>query len=175
MTKEKKAAYNKTYNESHREERRVRDKVYYKSHKEKLIARQKRYYEAHTEKILITQKAYKIAHKDEIAAITKAYDTALKKAAFEAYGGCECKWCGEVDFQLLCLDHVNNDGSKHRKETGKGTSFYRWLKTHNYPSGLQVLCWNCNMAKQFNGGVLPENRKDKLRQKSEEAMAWQMA
>lgn len=83
---------------------------------------------------------------------SKRYDLALRKRVIDAYGGkCACPPCGEMEFWFLCLDHVNNDGSAHRKEVGKGLAVYRWARNNGYPASLQVLCHNCNMAKQYAG------------------------
>lgn len=63
---------------------------------------------------------------------------------------CACKGCGVTAIQFLTLDHTNGDGAVHRKitNTGQGgAKFYQWVKDNNFPSGLQVLCMNCNMAK----------------------------
>ena len=80
------------------------------------------------------------------------------------YGGCKCCWCGEHDITVLTIDHINNNGASHRKnnpELGRGGRIYDWLKKNNYPSGYQVLCFNCNFVKFLNNGILPENRKNK--------------
>ena len=73
------------------------------------------------------------------------------------YGGHKCVCCGETGKRFLTIDHINNDGNKHRKDLGSPDSevLYRWLKKHNYPPGFQVLCWNCNIGKMLNGGVCP--------------------
>lgn len=68
-----------------------------------------------------------------------------------AHYGRACKCCGETGDIFLCIDHVNNDGAAHRKEIGQGGAIFRWLKKNNYPDGFQILCWNCNMAKQILG------------------------
>ncbi len=73
----------------------------------------------------------------------------VKTEAFLAYGGFVCKCCGETEEAFLCIDHINNDGNIHRK-TFRGP-IYRWLKTHGYPEGFQVLCANCNMGKKMKG------------------------
>ena len=86
----------------------------------------------------------------------------LKTMAFQAYGGCECKWCGDDDMLALSIDHINNGGTKHRKEIA-GVNICCWLMNHCYPPGFQVLCMSCQCAKHLNGGVLPLNRKDKFR------------
>ena len=78
----------------------------------------------------------------------------LKLEVFEAYGGVVCACCGETIETFLTIDHINNDGNEHRKKIGR-TSVYRWLKKQNFPLGYQVLCFNCNMGKQLNGGVCP--------------------
>ena len=70
-----------------------------------------------------------------------------KLQAFRQYGGV-CVCCGEEHSECLTIDHINNDGAVHRK-TLKGTPIYRWLRQQGYPAGFQVLCWNCNFAKQF--------------------------
>lgn len=64
----------------------------------------------------------------------------------------KCKCCGVEQLEFLGLDHIDGGGNAHRKEVKRnGNSFYNWLKRNNYPTGLQVLCHNCNMAKGFYG------------------------
>jgi hypothetical protein len=78
----------------------------------------------------------------------------LKLQTIAAYGGaCEC--CGETAVAFLTIDHVNDDGSAHRRELKKTTT-YRWLKRHGYPKdGYRLLCFNCNCGRRVNGGVCP--------------------
>lgn len=78
-------------------------------------------------------------------------------AALRAYaGGVEpaCACCGESALAFLALDHVNGGGHKQRQELGGG-GFYVWLRKNNYPEGFQVLCHNCNLGRQLNGGTCP--------------------
>ena len=81
----------------------------------------------------------------------------IKAAAMAHYGGerCACPNCPQPTpgLKFLTIDHINNDGATHRK-TFKGP-MHRWLKTNNYPSGFQVLCFNCNCGKNVNNGVCP--------------------
>lgn len=65
-------------------------------------------------------------------------------------GDIKCACCGENNQFFLTIDHVNNDGNLHRKEISSG-ALYSWLKSHNYPTGFQVLCYNCNMVKGHYG------------------------
>jgi len=80
-----------------------------------------------------------------------------KTQAINAYGGV-CACCGESNKAFLTLDHVNNDGAAHRRKLKAefgghplGVRFYSILRRGGYPQDvpLQVLCWNCNCAKQY--------------------------
>lgn len=91
----------------------------------------------------------------------------LKSEIFFIYskGKMECNCCGVKGLNFLTIDHINNDGNKHRDELRKnkgsyGNSIYRWLKKNNYPKGFQVLCWNCNCGKMINNGICPHKSKD---------------
>jgi hypothetical protein len=73
---------------------------------------------------------------------------------FQGYGG-KCARCGIPDPDVLCIDHVNNNGAKER-QIRRGSKFYRWLRRNNYPKGeYQLLCYNCNWKKRMHKGVLP--------------------
>lgn len=58
-----------------------------------------------------------------------------------------CRWCGQGDQDVLTIDHINNDGARHRREL-KSANIYRWLVQNDYPPGFQVLCFNCNVKKE---------------------------
>jgi hypothetical protein len=76
----------------------------------------------------------------------------LRKEIIAGYGGlCEC--CGESNWEFLTIDHVNGDGSTHRKELmEQGTRLYTWLKRNDYPKdGFRLLCFNCNCSIGFLG------------------------
>lgn len=77
--------------------------------------------------------------------------TLIKEAAINIYSNGEacCSWCKQADIDMLCLDHINDDGATHRKKLGNNKYWmYEWLMKHDYPDGLQVLCFNCNRKKQ---------------------------
>lgn len=83
---------------------------------------------------------------------------ALKFAALAAYGSI-CACCGETDHIFLSIDHINDDGAEHRKQTGQGIDgLYRWLKDNQYPEGFRVLCHNCNHGRYLNGGICPHEQ-----------------
>lgn len=83
----------------------------------------------------------------------------LKIETFEAYGGSTCRCCGNAELEALTLDHVNGGGEADRRtrNTTSGSNFYRVLRQGGYPSGFQVLCFNCNCGRARNGGVCPHS------------------
>jgi hypothetical protein len=109
-----------------------------------------------------------------------------KLRVLEAYGGAVCVCCSETSLSMLTIDHVNNDGRKHREEIGKLYKYdtgkqalvaemYTWLEKNGFPSGFQVLCYNCNMSKHRNKGVcehkLNEGSTTRAEARSLEAIA----
>jgi hypothetical protein len=77
----------------------------------------------------------------------------LKQEVFSNYcdGEIKCRRCGFKDIRALTLDHINGDGSAHRRELNirSGTQFYRWVRDNECPEGLQVLCMNCQWIKRY--------------------------
>ncbi len=79
----------------------------------------------------------------------------LKKARLEAIAhysqtdppSCAC--CGENEPAFLVIDHIHGGGGKERRELGR--SLFPYLRSKGYPAGYQVLCWNCNSAKYYQG------------------------
>ncbi len=127
-------------------------KAYRQAHKEKLKQWHHNRYLRHREEALA--KARK-RNKFEKKAYNKAYGRKMKIEVISAYsqGECKCVSCGESRLDCLSIDHVNNDGYKHRKAiglTGGGSRFYRWLKNNNFPLGYQVLCMNCQFIKRMS-------------------------
>ncbi len=89
--------------------------------------------------------------RDYATKIGRAKNNRERQRAIDAYGG-RCTCCGESEPRFLQLDHVNDDGYKHRKEM-KTNSLARWAIKNNFPPSLQLLCANCNHAKRF--GLCP--------------------
>jgi len=56
-----------------------------------------------------------------------------------------CKCCGENTYEFLEIDHINNNGAKHRKEVG--SHMMEWIIKNNFPPYLQLLCANCNRGR----------------------------
>ena len=70
-----------------------------------------------------------------------------------------CNCCGEnTSLDFLCIDHVSGRKIGNKVDNRRGNALYSYLKRINYPSGYQVLCWNCNSTK-FVYLVCPHKRK----------------
>ena len=73
----------------------------------------------------------------------------LKKLVMTHYSpNLECACCHENNMCFLTIDHI-----RPRKEMGHshkmfGNNLLSWIKRNNFPTGFQVLCYNCNCAKK---------------------------
>jgi hypothetical protein len=136
MTSESRKKYNRAYLESHRESIRLTQKAWTK----KRVQREPGYY-----------MRYYWRNREAVLAKSKIKLALIKREVIDAYGG-HCTCCGEENVEFLTLDHIYNDGSTHRKTVCSGSGFYIKLKNSGFPQGqLQVLCFNCNMAKGIYG------------------------
>lgn len=95
-------------------------------------------------------KKSRLKNRDRLNQKARAKRARIKKEVIDSYGG-KCVCCSESKTEFLSLDHVNNNGAEHRKRIEKWGSMYRWAKENNCPPSLQLLCFNCNCAKQFSG------------------------
>ena len=93
---------------------------------------------------------------------TKEYDKKRygrdRKKLYRLLGN-KCVVCGEDDPIYFHIDHVNNDGNVDRKKGfggGKRTKLKHYLET---PERFQLMCANCNHAKQMNGGKIYKPKK----------------
>jgi len=81
----------------------------------------------------------------------KHYRVAMRREVITNYGG-KCNCCGEDKFEFLCIDHIYNDATEDKKRGLKANSLLRYLIKKNFPKDrYQILCHNCNAAKQIYG------------------------
>lgn len=111
------------------------------------ITSNRRYRQEHPIEIARYQKEWTKNNRPKRRAYNKTYHYKTRLDVLQNYGGIppRCACCEENQIQFLCMDHINGNGSKHRKTMG-APNIYVWLKTHDYPKGFRVLCYNCNMA-----------------------------
>lgn len=80
----------------------------------------------------------------------RAAQRKLREDVIKGYGG-RCACCGNDFLPHLTLDHVNGGGAEERRLAGGGRGVYARLRREGYPTGYQILCWNCNAAKHHYG------------------------
>lgn len=134
-----------------------RQRQYRKQNAAKINEQNKKWLRANPEKAAAKDRRKYLRRKPKIRIWLKQHREKLKREVFEAYGGCFCACCGESEIMLLALDHINNDGFKHRKRNRKltGRETYYWAINNGFPAVLQVLCASCNWGKHVNGGECP--------------------
>jgi hypothetical protein len=87
----------------------------------------------------------------------------LKIEAIAAYGGA-CYCCGETIIEFLTLDHTNNDGKNHGKNSRSSSRLYSHLRKEGWPQDLdlRVACFNCNCGRQVNNGTVCPHQERKV-------------
>lgn len=130
----------------------------HKGARKSIIEYKKRYNEINKDRLNRLAKQYRTSPETRLIYLAKKKAIYIKDRikALTFYGNNppKCICCNETEIKFLVLDHINNDGKIHRLEI-KERNIYQWLKSKKYPvelkERLQVLCHNCNMAKQFYG------------------------
>ena len=118
------------------------------------------YYLQNKDRIDAYNKKYMKDNRDKVLLQRRERILKLKITVFSHYcaGYIKCQCCGESNIKFLTLDHEEKGGNEHRKSLGLkrgGDIFYIWVIKNNFPKGLQVLCFNCNIAKANNGNICP--------------------
>jgi len=148
--KEYKQKVSKIYREKNKEKIKKQKHESYLRNKEKVKARVSRYRKNNIEKVRARQKKY--MQRPEVKETFNRYSREWNKKRREIvifhYGG-KCMCCGESNIEFLTMDHINNDGAKHRKELKENghIHIYDWIIKNDFPDTFQVLCMNCNWAK----------------------------
>ena len=150
--------YAAAYRAKNREQLKENHRKYYRATRDELLAGKKEYYIAKCEELKVKRQAYVANNRERVMYKARMRARRLKEQALLAYGGPRCVCCGETEACFLSLDHINNDGATQRKIHGSGGRSYSWLKTHKYPPGLRVLCFNCNLGRHINGGICPHEK-----------------
>ena len=113
------------------------------------------WYKKNRKSSLATSKAWRDSNPDKMRTMRGKHSTlqrSMREDIIRRYGGaCANPDCSDTRIECLTIDHIDNDGNKWRKIHGTGLPFYKWIVAQNYPSFLQVLCWNCNLVKHFYG------------------------
>ncbi len=123
--------------------RRERNKI--PEVKERIRKQDKEWREKNKEKIMEHNKIY-----------SKKYRDKNRELVFNHYGR-QCACCEEKEMKFLSIDHIDGNGTKHRKKIHRNIN--TWLVKNNFPKGFQTLCFNCNWGRYKNNGICPHKDK----------------
>lgn len=138
--------YKKAWNESHRGYYTERQTAFRARHPDKVDAARARYAER--------LKTIPELKRRQLTSFVN-HHRKLRKQVLELYGG-KCTCCGVDAWQFLQIDHINGGGRKHLLSFGNRLwDYYKWLLAEKR-EGFQVLCANCNTAKNY--GICPHKR-----------------
>jgi transcriptional regulator with XRE-family HTH domain len=103
-------------------------------------------------------KAYWKLNAEELRAKSRDKNARLKAFVIDYYSNGKncCACCGVTGIEFLTIDHIIP--KCRRRSIDCGTGLYANLKKRKFPTGFQVLCFNCNCAKRTND-VCPHQLK----------------
>ena len=173
--KKEKAIYDREYRKNNVEKiRRIR-RTYYAKHREKILENQRikrltpdeqkrrsiywqKYHLANKEQLCIKGKKHYKKNKQFILNRTARKEQEQREAIFKLEGN-KCVCCGMGDPMYFQIDHVYNDGAESASGIKRTrVTLTKYLAT---PERYQLLCCNCNWAKQLNGGKIYKPKKQK--------------
>jgi len=171
--KEEKAIYDREYRKNNPDKIRTKNLAYYAKNREKIIENQriKRLTPDEKERRRIYTQKYRLANKEQLDLKHKKHygknkqfilnrtarkEQEQREAIFKLEGN-KCVCCGMGDPMYFQIDHVYNDGAESASGIKRTrVTLTKYLAT---PERYQLLCCNCNWAKQMNGGKIYKPKK----------------
>jgi hypothetical protein len=141
--------YNKNYYEIHKDEQKEKRE----KNKDDINRRRREWRENNKGHVKKVKDEWRKNNKEKVAEYDRRLYERLKLEILSYYQsdlechGIDGKGCPSKceDIRCLTLDHINGNGTNHRKELNRqGKGIYQWIKIKNYPPEFQVLCYNCN-------------------------------
>ena len=127
-------------------------KQHFKYHNDKeyhviRLSKQKKYREENKE--LVNKRTRVSAKKTRLNLKIKVFSEYSKKSLSSNVPCCTC--CRESILKFLTLDHIEGRKKMGHSRSLGGYKLQLWARENNYPDTLQVLCYNCNLAKSLFG------------------------
>jgi hypothetical protein len=153
---EKRKAYRKAYSKKWWIEKK-KDPLYLELRKKRLAADWKRRL---SDPLVLEERRRKMrelmnpkyfndpAYAENKKEIAKKANRELREQILAHYGR-KCAKCSQSIPEFLTIHHMNSDGAAHRKVIGSG-GMNRWIVKNDFPSGYQLLCYNCNCSEGNN-------------------------
>ena len=171
INKQKRENYTRRSNEINAKRRKKYEKTreqhnkwkreYRAKNRESVNQYQREYYQKNREKMRENDRIRRLEHIDERRKRSRVYHEKVAKQkhleikikVFTHYsnGKPKCACCGENLIEFLALDHIKGREAMGDKRGDTGIKIYRRLEKNGFPSGYQILCHNCNIAKGKDG------------------------
>lgn len=71
----------------------------------------------------------------------------------------KCSGCGCDIYDVLTIDHINNNAYWRKTNEISGRDFYIKIIKNRFPDDYQVLCWNCQHLKRIKKSATPTGKK----------------
>ena len=148
---ERSLAIRREWYQKNRDRELERRKEYHENHREEMNEKSRKYYQKNKEEIKIKNKKYRdensvwINHKKRIVAKKVRLENKIKIINHYSKGKNCCEKCRIKDIDVLTVDHLEGKGNQLRR--GKHKNLYAWIVRNDFPSGFQILCFNCNWKK----------------------------
>lgn len=136
------------WKEKHPERVKQHKKTAYSKNKSGYYDNHRKWISENPERRMLHRSRWLVNNRGRVNAYERKYTKSLQQLVIDGYGG-RCSRCLITDRDVLVVDHVNNDGSKHRKRIKSQYSFYKEIVDNLFPLSFQVLCRNCNWKKQI--------------------------
>lgn len=155
---EKAKQHRKEYYQKNKTKLNQNSREYYTRNKPEILQYAQNYRTKNHDRIIEYLKQWRKSHREEHNQASKDRYQQQRMLCLDHYskGKIKCKRCRENEIAFMTLDHI-----KPRKDYGhtrktSASALYRILVRDGFPSGYQVLCYNCNMIKEVE-----KRRKDK--------------
>lgn len=136
--------------------KRQKYKEYYIDNRDKVLQKNAKWFaenkERHKEYLSEWYKKNREAVLEKQGEYQKTKNDLLRIKIMTHLGGVRCVHCGEENFFVLAIDHINEDGYKDRNTRLKRFSYYKGILEMGVEEAkkkYQILCRNCNWMKRI--------------------------
>lgn len=137
------------------------------NNREKIREEQRRCYHKNKKAFKERNTKWRANNQEKVAEYQRVYMAKKRRDAVERLGN-KCCWCGESDYLVLTIDHINGDGHVERKSISnkKMLDIIIYSPLEIVKTRYQILCWNCQYRKKIKNKEIGSRV---LRMKLEEA------
>lgn len=126
--------------------------AYAKNRAARLVQKSSHYQECRADIISRRRKAWR--DNPKIKESRDRYHDFRRRLCHEKLGN-KCYQCGNNESQVLCVDHVNDDGQSERASGMSPVKLWNKIIKDDLDGRYQLLCFNCNLKKSLHKVFAP--------------------